>query len=65
MVASRGDMTLTWCLDREACMAIALAVHEGGASSLKITLHTYRPELRLNGRHRRPPVAQGGDSMAK
>eukprot|EP00965_Chrysotila_dentata_P122000 4032769-Pleurochrysis_carterae.AAC.1 len=46
-------------------MAIALAVHEGGASSLKITRHTYSPELRLNGRHSRPPVAQGGDSIAK
>eukprot|EP00965_Chrysotila_dentata_P128710 4254799-Pleurochrysis_carterae.AAC.1 len=66
MVASRGDMTLTWCLDREASwMAIALAAHEGGAWSLKITLHTYRPELRLKGRHSRPPDAQGGDNIAK
>eukprot|EP00965_Chrysotila_dentata_P112461 3717739-Pleurochrysis_carterae.AAC.1 len=47
-------MTLTWCLDREAWMAIALTAHEGGAS-----------ELRLKGRQSRPPVAQGGDSMAK
>eukprot|EP00965_Chrysotila_dentata_P163383 5396431-Pleurochrysis_carterae.AAC.5 len=46
-------------------MAIALAAHEGGARSLKITLHTYRPELRLKGRHSRPPDAQGGKSMAR
>eukprot|EP00965_Chrysotila_dentata_P180837 5969334-Pleurochrysis_carterae.AAC.3 len=46
-------------------MAIALAAHEDGVLSLKITLHTYNPELRLNGRHSRPPEAQGGDSMAK
>eukprot|EP00965_Chrysotila_dentata_P254429 6211865-Pleurochrysis_carterae.AAC.1 len=38
---------------------------EGGAWSLKIALHTYRPELRLKGRHSRPPDAQGGDNMAK
>eukprot|EP00965_Chrysotila_dentata_P184374 6086777-Pleurochrysis_carterae.AAC.1 len=46
-------------------MAIALAAYEGGAWSLNITLHTYRPELRLKGRHSRPPDAQGGDNMAK
>eukprot|EP00965_Chrysotila_dentata_P232416 6198960-Pleurochrysis_carterae.AAC.2 len=54
-----------WCLDREACMAIALAEHEDGVRSLKIALHTYKPALRLNGRHSRPPEAQEGDSMAK
>eukprot|EP00965_Chrysotila_dentata_P194225 6176236-Pleurochrysis_carterae.AAC.3 len=46
-------MTLTWCCEREACMAIALAAYEGGA-----------PELRLKGSDSRPPDAQGGESMA-
>eukprot|EP00965_Chrysotila_dentata_P018607 619583-Pleurochrysis_carterae.AAC.2 len=37
---------LTWCFDREACIAMALAGDEGASESLEITLHTYKPELR-------------------
>eukprot|EP00965_Chrysotila_dentata_P212338 6186968-Pleurochrysis_carterae.AAC.9 len=37
MVASRADMTLIWCRDREACIAMALAAYEGRAESLKTT----------------------------
>eukprot|EP00965_Chrysotila_dentata_P120061 3971350-Pleurochrysis_carterae.AAC.2 len=56
-------MTLTWCREREACIAIALAAHVGEMQSFKIILHTYRPELQLKGSESRPPEAQCGDSM--
>eukprot|EP00965_Chrysotila_dentata_P225621 6194880-Pleurochrysis_carterae.AAC.2 len=42
---------------------MALAGDEEASKSLRITLHTYKPELRPNGRDRRPPEAQGGDNM--
>eukprot|EP00965_Chrysotila_dentata_P086487 2854600-Pleurochrysis_carterae.AAC.1 len=57
-------MTFTWCREREAWIAIALAAFEGKAESLKITLQTYKPALRPKGSERRPPAAQGGDSNA-
>eukprot|EP00965_Chrysotila_dentata_P017165 569755-Pleurochrysis_carterae.AAC.3 len=63
MVASRGDITLTWCFDREACITMALAADDSTLESFRITLHTCKPELRPNGRDRRPPEAQGGDNM--
>eukprot|EP00965_Chrysotila_dentata_P043267 1438158-Pleurochrysis_carterae.AAC.1 len=57
-------MTFTWCREREAWIAIALAALEGKAESLKITLQRYKPALRPKGSESRPPAAQGGDSNA-
>eukprot|EP00965_Chrysotila_dentata_P121838 4027338-Pleurochrysis_carterae.AAC.1 len=57
-------MMFTWCRERKAWIAIALAAFEGKTESLKITLQTYKPALRQKGSERCPPAAQGGDSKA-